>query len=194
MTIDAHGNVHDRTGQFASKRNSAPTGVLTAEEKPELAASIRTYLDEYAAAEEAYSTAVEDNSGGGYDDMEAYEAWEDFQTDNSGRAVAMLEEALTEIERLRAAAPADEPPRGNLSHIRARIARFREEEGRLVQETLRSLCESVPGAKSMRAMHGGKLDPVFSDARGNMIVVDPAHLARIRRQLSDEGVKGVITL
>ena len=192
MTIDAQGNVHDRTGQFASKGNSAPTGGLAPAEKPELAVSIRTYLDEYAAAQEAYSTAVEENSGGGYDDMEAYEAWEDFQTDNSGRAVAMLEEALTEIERLRAAAP--EPPRGNLSHIRARIARFREEEGRLVQETLRTACESVPGAKTMHAVYGGKADPVFADARGNVIAVDPEHLARIRRQLGDAGVKGVVTI
>ena len=80
-------------GTFGAHTHTDP-GILLHVEPP-VTESIAKYLDEYASAEESYSSA-------GDDDDRAYECWEDFQTDNSGRAVAMLEAAKAEIERLQA--------------------------------------------------------------------------------------------
>ena len=54
MTIDAHGNVHDRTGQFANKGIRAPTSVLSS---PPSSPALEAALARRAEAAEAYQAA-----------------------------------------------------------------------------------------------------------------------------------------
>lgn len=83
-------------GTFTEKPHSAPEA--TVEQEP-LTDRIAEYLEAYDAAAAEYE---ENGEGYGRDADDAYEAWEDFQTDNSGLAYTLLEDAKGEIERLRA--------------------------------------------------------------------------------------------
>lgn len=91
--ITAREAAREASGQFGVQHHTAPEAQLT----PDLAESISAYTREYEAERDTYAEA-----GEGSDADDAYERWEDFQTDNSGRAHALLEEAKSEIEKLRA--------------------------------------------------------------------------------------------
>lgn len=93
--ISARESAREASGRFGAQQHSAPEATLPVN-RP-LTESISEYLREYSDAEESYA-----ENGEGPDADDAYEAWEDFQTDNSGRAVALLEESKKEIDRLRA--------------------------------------------------------------------------------------------
>lgn len=93
----ARENARQAGGQFGNQEHTAPESQLT-EQKP-LTDQIADYLSDYDDARSAY-----ERDGGGYgpDADEAYEVWEDFQTDHSGDTYAMLEASKAEIERLQA--------------------------------------------------------------------------------------------
>jgi len=83
------------TGQFTQRPyHPAEATIPDATETP-LTEGIADYLRAYDEAQESYSEA-------GEEDDDAYEYWEDFQTDNSGHAYDLLAKAKSEIERLQA--------------------------------------------------------------------------------------------
>jgi hypothetical protein len=93
MTFTPEDHPRAATGEFTAKGHSAPEAALTAE-KPPLDEQIAAYLNDYTDAQEAYAEADGDD--------DAYEDWEDFQTDNSGHAASLLADAQAEIAHLRA--------------------------------------------------------------------------------------------
>ena len=117
MAFDPAEHPRAGAGRFAEKVQSAPETSL--DEKKPLTDEIADYLRRYADAQEAYSEVAE--SGDLVASDEAYEYWEDFQTDNSGDAYAMLEAAKAEIERLQAALAKAEARHTVPEVLRARI-------------------------------------------------------------------------
>lgn len=92
--IAARESARDTNGQFGAQQHTAPETALA---EPPLTESILEYLREYDDALAAY-----ERDGEGLDADDAYQVWEDFQTDSSGRTYALLEESKRQIELLRA--------------------------------------------------------------------------------------------